>query len=365
MISLYFHLPFCRRKCPYCHFFVLPERETDKESLQGALLRHLQKLQPYLTNQTIASIYFGGGTPTLFGPERIKCLLDAISFDTNCEITIEANPEEVSLELMSAYQAAGINRVSMGVQTLDDQLLATLGRNHSAAKAKEATWIIQKAGISNLSIDLLYEIPGLTRESFQKTLYQVKALPITHLSLYNLTFEPNTVFHKYRRSLETLLPSGEENLHMLNLAISTFEEMGLKRYEISAFAKEGFFSRHNVGYWTARSFFGLGPSAFSYFAGKRFRNVSHLKHYVETLEIDFEETLPYPDNIKELLAVELRLLSGIHIENFIAKQGLIPLETKETIEELILEGFLLREKTHIRLTKKGLLFYDSVAERII
>lgn len=365
MISLYFHLPFCRRKCPYCHFFVLPERAADKDSLEQALLRHLQQLQPSLANQSISSIYFGGGTPTLFGPKRIKSLLDAISFDVNCEITIEANPEEVSLDLMAAYKETGVNRVSMGVQTLDDQLLAVLGRNHSAAKAKEATWIVQEAGISNLSIDLLYEIPGLTSSSFHKTLSEVKELPITHLSLYNLTFEPNTIFYKQRKSLEKTVPPDEENVYMLTSAICAFEEMGFTRYEISAFAKSGFASRHNVGYWTARPFFGLGPSAFSYFAGRRFRNVSNLKRYVETLGIDFEERLPYPDNIKELLAIELRLVSGIHIENFISKQGEIPLETKEILEQLILEGFLLRDETHIRLSEQGLLFYDSVAERII
>lgn len=364
-ISLYFHLPFCKRKCPYCHFFVLPERDASKELLQNALLRHLEQIKPLLANKEIPSIYFGGGTPTLFGAERVKELLSQIDFGPDCEITIEANPEEVTLELMTAYKSAGINRVSIGVQTLDDALLKTLGRTHSASKAIEAVHTTHQAGIDNISIDLMYELPGQTIVSFKETLLQVQQLPITHLSLYNLTIEPNTAFYKRREFLTQQLPTSEDSLAMLEMAVEQIEAAGLKRYEISAFAKDGKISRHNTGYWTARPFLGLGPSAFSYFEGRRFRNHCNLNQYAESLGIDFEETLPYPQSVKELLAVELRLLKGLEIEEFEKRAGILPPETVYALNGLVKDEMLTLENDRIRLSSKGLLFYDSVATQLI
>ncbi len=364
-ISLYFHLPFCRRKCPYCHFFVLPEKEPDKELLQGALLRHLDRLLPQLEGQKIASVYFGGGTPTLFGIDRVTALLQRLQLDPECEVTIEANPEEVTKELLSGYKKAGINRLSIGVQTLDDALLKTLGRSHTAKKAVEAVEVAHEVGFKNLSIDLMYELPGQSKESFERTLERVGELPLTHLSLYNLTFEPTTLFYKQRASLQKLLPSSEECLEMLQIGVAKLEAFGLKRYEISAFARQGFSARHNCGYWTARPFFGLGPSAFSYFEGRRFRNVCNLRRYSETLGTDFEEKLPFPDSLHELLAVELRLLEGVDLTLFEGRHGSLPEETEERVGKLLSEGFLEKEETRLRLTPKGLLFYDSVAARII
>ncbi|NGX39085.1 MAG: Oxygen-independent coproporphyrinogen-III oxidase-like protein [Chlamydiae bacterium] len=366
-ISLYFHIPFCTRKCPYCHFYVIPDRAEHRALLLKSLLLEWERLTEKTSEYEIVSIYFGGGTPSLFGAEAVDTLLRKISSSASltkdCEITLEMNPENVTHSLVNSYRAVGVNRVSLGVQSLVDDSLITIGRTHSSSGALFAIEQIQKAGIDNLSIDLMMELPSQTPESFQKTLDQLEKLPITHLSLYNLTIEPHTSFYKNRKNLS--LPSAEEGLDMLKRATSHLEQIGLKRYEVSAFAKPGYFSRHNVGYWTARPFFGLGPSAFSYFAGKRFSNCANLNRYAKALRsgksaIDFVEKLSYPQNVCELLAVELRLLKGVKMD----KHDL-PEKTKETLLLLTQEEYLEEKEGRLKLTEKGLLFYDFVASEIV
>ncbi|HSX03797.1 MAG TPA: radical SAM family heme chaperone HemW [Rhabdochlamydiaceae bacterium] len=369
MISLYFHIPFCTKKCPYCHFYVIPHQSKAQNLLLNALAKEWQLLLPKIKNKTIVSIYFGGGTPTLIGAEAIQTILSWIERE-ECEVTIEANPEEVTLQLMQQLKQAGVNRVSIGVQSLDDHLLATLGRTHNSQKAIQAVKKTYEAGITNISIDLMYELPGQTFESWHSTLKQVAKLPISHLSLYNLTIEPHTPFFKKKEQLIPLLPSQETNLDMLKMAVEELENSGLKRYEISAFAKEGFYSRHNVGYWTARPFLGLGPSAFSYFDKKRMRNSANLSRYSSLLNegkspIDFEEELFYPDNLHELLAVELRLLRGVDLLDFEKRHGKLPEMTHEKLKRLEQKGWIDIQNKVASLSPEGLLFYDSVAEEII
>lgn len=365
VIGLYFHIPFCTRKCPYCHFYVIPNNQEHHDILLEALYLEWQRIRPNLSSFEVVSIYFGGGTPTLFGAKAIHSLLLKISSEAriapDCEITIEANPEDAALPLMEELKQAGINRVSIGVQSLEDSSLIELGRTHNASRAINAITSTFEAGIENISIDLMFELPNQTVQSFERTLQRLKELPITHLSLYNLTIEPHTPFSK--RKLK--LPCAEDNLQMLQTAVAALEDLGLKRYEISAFAKPSFRSRHNLGYWTARPFFGLGPSAFSYFEGKRFRNVAHLNRYARALKensspVDFVEELVFPDNVHELLAVRLRLLEGANLENYF-----LPEPTRKKIDLLAQEGFLSVENTQCRLTEKGLLFYDTVASELI
>ncbi len=370
--SLYFHIPFCRRKCPYCHFYVLPDKEEFKKQLLDALALEWQRQLPLLAGKEIVSIYFGGGTPSLFGPAAIGTILNWIrasfKLTPECEITLEANPEDG--EKLAAFAAVGINRLSLGVQSLHSPTLHLLGRNHAKGHAERALEAAYNAGILNLSIDLMYDTPEQSLSSFEESLNALKDLPITHLSLYNLTIEPHTLFFKKKEQLTPLLPSPEESLNLLQTAVQKLEEIGLKRYEISAFAKEGCASVHNVGYWTARPFLGFGPSAFSYWEGKRFRNIANLKRYAELLTegkspVDFEEALPHPQNILELLAVELRLMRGVSLTDFQARHTPLPAETFQRLSELKTKGWLHQEQDQIRLSDAGLLFYDSVASEII
>ncbi len=349
---------------------MIPHKSKAQNQLLEALHLEWQLIFPKIKNKSIVSIYLGGGTPSLLGAEAIGTLLSWIPKEKECEVTVEANPENVTLELMQALKEKGVNRISLGIQSLDDELLRALGRTHNSEKAIQAIKKTATAGISNISIDLMYELPGQTLESWKVTLEKLQGMPISHLSLYNLTLEPNTPFFKRKSHLTPLLPSPETNLEMLQLAVKKLEQMGLKRYEISAFAKEGKQSRHNVGYWTARPFLGLGPSAFSYWDKKRTRNIAHLHRYSSLLQegkqpIDFEEELLYPDNLHELLAVELRLLKGVNLDIFEKKQGSLPASTHEKLLQLEQKGWLARNKNQLHLTEAGLLFYDSVATEIV
>lgn len=375
-VSLYFHIPFCNKKCHYCHFFVLPNHEPLKSDLMKGLYLELQSVLPELHDKKIASIYFGGGTPYLLGAKRIGEILNwvssKLSFEKDkIEITLEANPEDIDFEGMQAYRQEGINRISIGLQTLDDQLLNSLGRLHSSNKGIAAVEMTQAAGIDNISVDLMYDLPGQTVSSWYKTLEAVRLLPITHLSLYNLTIEPHTQFFKNKDRLSKIIPDEQASLSMYEAAVATCEEMGLQQYEISAFAKEGRFSQHNVGYWTARPFLGLGPSAFSYWHKKRYRNVANLSKYLKSLAegispVDFSEALDLYAHRRELLAVEMRLRQGVDLNNFQQRHGSLGAQTVQTLQELIREGFLDdNHGTRIMLTKKGTLFYDSVAAEII
>lgn len=374
-VSLYIHVPFCTKKCPYCHFFVQPNTQNSQEIFLSSLEKEWYLRSPLLEGKKIVSIYFGGGTPSLLPAKEIEKILNLIRsgpalLSPSSEITLEANPENVTLASMQEFSKAGINRVSVGVQSFDDSLLKILGRTHDSGKAKAALEAIMQAGLTNLSIDLMYELPHQTVASWEKSLLEVKNLPITHLSLYNLVFEPGTSFHKKSKLLSPALPSEEESLQMLNLAVTHLESFDLKRYEISAFAKSGFQSLHNTGYWTGRPFLGLGPSAFSYWEGKRFRNIPHLKKYEEALLLnaypeDFEEKLLFDDKQKELLAVELRLLKGVDLALFQEKTGTLSPSLESSIQNLLSKNWLNKKDSHLSLSEEGLLFYDSVASELI
>lgn len=372
--SLYFHLPFCTRKCDYCHFFVLPDKEDLKNQLQKGLALEWKLVAPQLTHTQLVSIYFGGGTPVLFGPERISQIMAWIrsspSYRHRVEVTLEANPEEVTPELLKDYFDAGINRLSIGVQSLDDGLLKNLTRLHNAKKAQETIWAAHEIGFRNVSIDLMYDIPNQTLKSWQRTLEEAAQLPITHLSLYNLTIEPETPFFKRRKTLESLRPPEETSRQMVELARAHLEDTGLIQYEISAYAKPGFHSVHNSGYWKGRPFLGLGPSAFSYWEGKRFQNHAHLGRYCQALEhpsspVSFEETLEPNASRREHLVLQLRLVEGVELDAFQKIHGQLEPETRRIVADLLDRELLCMTNQRLCLTREGHFFYDTIASELI
>ncbi len=359
--SLYIHVPFCRRKCDYCHFYVVPDRESFQDKYMSALLREWELRKPLFEERELYTLYLGGGTPSLLGPQRIRDVLSWLPKGA-VEVTLEANPEDVTFEKMQAFRKAGINRISLGVQSFDDDLLRSLGRLHGATKAIEAVQAIAAAGIENLSIDLMYDLPGQTAGSWRATLKQAVALPINHLSLYNLTIEPHTVFYKKRKQLAPSLPTETASTAMLQEAIDILEGAGLSRYEISAFGRKAL---HNTGYWTGRPFIGMGPSAFSYWEGRRFQNQPHLHKWADALAraetpISFEERLDPAAQQRELLVIGLRLLSGVDLTQFS-----LDAQALENLKLLQAEGLVEYTPLHAHLTPKGLLFYDTVASYLI
>lgn len=328
-----------------------------------------------LKKRKLTSIYFGGGTPSLLPPRQIDTLLNTIqktiSFSPDeTEITMEFNPESCSKEMFREFKKSGINRASIGIQSFDDGLLHTLTREHSGKKGRDSILTAKEAGIENITIDLMYEIPGQTRKAWQESMQKAASLPITHLSLYNLTFEEGTPFHRKKSALALLLPSEEDAKEMLLEAVEYFHLQGLSRYEISAFAKKGFYSRHNTGYWMGREFFGFGPSAFSYLKGKRLRNVENLKVYIERCRdrispVDFEEELSKEAKLRELFTIHLRLCQGVSVPEFETRHGTLPGKFFDEISKLKAQEFLTMDKGRASLTEKGRLFFNEVASELI
>ncbi len=333
--SLYIHVPFCTKKCHYCHFYVIPDKPEFKTIYMETLKREWEYKKHLIP--VCRSIYFGGGTPSLLGSDNIS---EILSWLPNApEITLEANPESIA-------HFPGINRLSVGVQSFNDDHLKRLGRTHNAQEAFDA---ISNSSIKNISIDLMYDLPNQTLADWEYSLNCALSLPISHLSLYNLTIEPHTAFYKRRKNLA--LPSGEDSLKMLQMAIDKTAGQ-LERYELSAFAKPGFESQHNIGYWTGRPFIGLGPSAYSYWEGARFRNPPHFHQWTRdvTAQDCYEKLSPEHQKL-ELLAIGLRLIKGI--------------KTDVNVDRLIDLGYVTREGERVRLTTLGQLFHDTVAEEIV
>lgn len=368
--SIYVHYPFCRKKCPYCHFFVLGF-DPKKEAIWGkTLLKEWSLQESKFSHRPLTSLYFGGGTPFLLDISILESLLDQLAPDRNIEITMEMNPEDASLEKLKAVKRLGVNRLSVGVQSFDDTLLRLLGREHSSKKAVQAVEFAHKAGFENITIDLMYDVPKQTPLQFQESLELATSLPIQHVSLYNLTIEPGTAFDRRKSKIMPLLPHGEDSLIMLEKALQAFATAGWERYEISAFCKEGYRSIHNLGYWQGREFVGLGPSAFSYLNKGRRQNVCHFPKWVQHIEnqempIGYSETLPYPRNIDEMIAIGIRVKEGIKIDEIEKSFGSFPPKSLQKLEKLCDEGSLMREDNRFFLTEQGKRYYDDVATAII
>ncbi len=360
--GVYVHIPFCRKKCFYCHFAVRTHKDSLISPFISAIRAEWAERKELLDE--VLTIYFGGGTPSIMTPKEFEALFKIFPHCSG-EITIEANPEDVTLEKMVFYRNLGINRISIGAQSFSDERLKAIGREHRSKDTIHAVETAFRAGIENISIDLMYDLPNQTSEEWENTIARAIQLPITHLSLYNLTFEPGALFYKDRHAIKQLMPTSAVSAKMLSHAITLFESADLRRYEISAFAKPGFMAQHNTSYWKGVPFIGIGPSAFSYYEGARFRNSSHISKWQSEVEskkepVEFEESLPYPNNVHELFVIRLRMLEGVDCDEFD-----LPQETLEKIDQLVLAGYLKKQKSHVALTTRGTFFYDTVATELI
>lgn len=327
----------------------------------------------WFQGQRLHTIYFGGGTPALVGPQFIETILQAISdfFSLeNIEITIEINPENNTLELLKSFRQTGINRLSVGAQTFDDKLLEALNRSHNSLDIHKALDHAYQAGFENITCDLMYDLPNQTLSNWQETLLQIDKHHLTHLSLYNLTIEPHTVFYKKRNEIQKKMPLSEQSLQMFEMARSHFKKLGFLHYEISAFSKPGYYSKHNVGYWLERPHLGFGPSAYSLFQQRRFRNVANISKYSKQLEqnldpADFEETLDSSAFLRESLALHLRLVEGFDLNIFEKRFGKLDLELTALLKKLTKEQMVEQNESILKLTNQGLLYHDDIASQII
>ena len=315
-VGLYVHVPFCAKKCPYCDFFSEAYR---KRTVQRYVLAVCRRMEQFAEAGAVAdTLYFGGGTPSLLSPVQISDMIGAARrcFALDGEITMEANPNTLTAERLCAYREAGVNRLSIGVQSFRDPELAALGRRHTAERAVRAVYDAAEAGFDDISIDLMLGVPYQTEESLLFTLQTAVSLPITHLSAYLLKVEEGTA---YRESPLLAHCPDEDTLARIYLqTVSFLERHGFMQYEISNFAKTGRESRHNLKYWRCAPYLGIGPAAHSFFAGKRFASVPDICCFCEAAEGGAFDDLTLADDraggADERMMLALRLRQGVLLE---------------------------------------------------
>ncbi|MEK7772837.1 MAG: radical SAM family heme chaperone HemW, partial [Deltaproteobacteria bacterium] len=357
--GVYAHIPFCIRKCPYCDFTSAAAPRPPEDRYVDCLVRELSsrvEKESFDAGKTpLESIYIGGGTPTLFSPDSIKRLIENIrgrfSPATGCEVTIEANPDTVDLERLKGFMLAGANRVSIGIQALNDNDLKALGRTHCADKAEESFHLSRQAGFKNIGVDLIFGVPGQRARDFEASVRKVIALKPEHVSVYGLTIEEGTRFHDVYGSggagvLD--LPAEEDEIRMYEAAVRLLKDGGYMHYEISNFALPGRLSVHNRGYWLGRDYIGLGASAHSYLSyplwGRRWWNTGDVEGYMARMEetgdaVDGLEELTREEAVTEALMTGLRMLDqGIDAESFKDRFGNYPREEFRNWAELEREG---------------------------
>ncbi len=370
-LSLYIHFPWCVRKCPYCDFNshnlkgALPERQY----LQG-LLQDLDQALPLIWGRTIQTIFIGGGTPSLISGQGIDYLLSQLRMRLNlspyAEITMEANPGTVEIQYIREYKAAGINRISLGIQSFNNQHLQQLGRVHNGAEARSAIAIVAQ-NFANFNLDIMYGLPGQTKEQALHDLETAISFAPTHISAYNLTLEPNTEFAKYP---PPGMPDSDTCYIIQDSLIHTLEEHGYQHYEVSAFAKSGQQARHNLNYWQFGDYLGIGAGAHSKlsFSDRIIRQVrqKHPQQYMQGTSINQHiiehKIVPVEELPFEFMLNALRLRDGFSNTLFSATTGLPFTNILTTLLQAQAEGYLTLTPTQIEPTSKGRDFLNNCLE---
>jgi len=376
--SLYIHIPYCISKCPYCDFNSHVVPEIPEKQYTQALLQELDHygFQDGWRNRAVQSIFFGGGTPSTFKPTSIGKILARVTvtfpLDADCEITLEANPGTVDQENFFGYRDAGVNRISVGVQSFQPRLLKFLGRAHSAEEARKALEVVRQAGFDNFSLDLMYANPSQTMLELEADLNSALAFQSPHLSAYNLTFEEGTPFgHEYRSGRMKSLTEDEE-IAMAELVERKLKEAGLQRYEISNYARPGCHSRHNVNYWRGGDYLGLGAGAHSYqrmktdgVMGRRWSNEKNPGRYMALgmesgVAVVDRETIDATKAVGEFLFLGLRMTAGISNDEFCARFSKSPVDFYPQIRTWSDAGLMEERDGRLLFTRKGLLLANSI-----
>lgn len=376
--SLYVHIPYCISKCPYCDFNSHVVPDIPEKQYTDALLRELDyfgQLSDW-QGRPSQSIFFGGGTPSTFKPTSIGKLLAWIAatflIDSDCEITMEANPGTVDSKYFSGYRDAGVNRISVGVQSFQPRLLKFLGRIHSADEARRALEIVKRSGFDNFNLDLIFANPGQTIAELEADLDAALEIQPPHVSAYNLTFEEGTPFHhEYRNGKMTSL-SEDEEIAMAELIETKLDDAGLQRYEISNYARPNCQSRHNVNYWRYGDYLGLGAGAHSYanansgeLLGRRWSNEKNPARYMALANesrqaVVDRETIDFTKAVGEFMFLGLRMTEGVSIEAFSQRFGKPPIEFYPQIGNWLEGNLLVEEEGYLRFTHKGLMLANSI-----
>lgn len=372
-LGLYIHIPFCRSKCAYCDFYSLAGQEARMDDYQRALLAHLTEAAPLAASYMVNTIYFGGGTPSFYGEKRLTALLKQIQkhyqVDKQAEITLEANPDSVEPKMLKRLRKAGFNRISLGVQSADDGQLASLGRPHTFAQARQAVEWARQAKFQNLSLDLICGLPGQSEESWRDTVEQALSLEPEHISAYGLKVEEGTPLCR-RVEAGEVLPDDDVQADCYLWTVERLEQAGYGQYEISNFARPGFRSRHNCKYWLTRPYMGFGPGAHSDFGERRYSFIRDLEGYIKgVLEggpiVDEDDPIPQKERSGEYLMLRLRTAHGIEEWEYRRAyfMNFEPLERR--LEEYERQGLACRCDGRWRLTPKGFLVSNQIIGELL
>jgi len=365
-ISLYLHIPFCLSKCPYCDFASVVYDEKTTTDYVTALCSELKNSYSCQAD----TIYFGGGTPTILELEELDKTMQAIHKNftllPNCETSVEANPKTLDKTKVGRLKEMGFNRISLGIQSLNDKELQTLGRIHESKDAIDSFNLLTKGGFENIGLDLIFGIPGQTLKSWKSSLQQAISLSPYHIATYSLTIEEKTGFYKLVKHGKIKLLSDEKVRRMYLWAINYLSLKGYRQYEISNFSLPGFESKHNLKYWNHQEYLGFGASAHSFYKNKRWGNTKNVKEYTRLIKqkgkaVEFEENLSKEQLMVETIFLGLRKIQGIDLKKFHKDFG-VRLEDikKDKIDYLISTGFLSKQNNFLSLTRKALPVADSI-----
>ncbi|EDT79654.1 radical SAM family heme chaperone HemW [Clostridium perfringens] len=362
-ISLYIHIPFCAQKCLYCDFPSFARKDHLRKAYIEALNKEIISLREKHNNLEINTIFIGGGTPSVLEADELECLLKEVAklnMAKDIEYSMECNPGNLTEEKLEVMKKYGVNRISMGLQAKQDNLLKGLGRIHNYKTFKENFLLAKKVGFNNINVDLMFGLPNQRLNEWEETLREIISLEPAHISAYSLIIEEGTAFYNLYENDKLKLPTEEEERKMYHLAKKILEENGFNQYEISNYAKEGKECRHNLAYWNMDNWIGVGSAAASYINGKRIKNISSVEEYINSINEKgeaVEEIINNSknDNMEEFMFMGLRKINGIDENEFKNRFSMnINDVYGEILNKYIDEGLLIRESGRIFLSEKGI-----------
>ncbi|MDH2335454.1 radical SAM family heme chaperone HemW [Clostridium perfringens] len=362
-ISLYIHIPFCAQKCLYCDFPSFARKDHLRKAYIEALNKEIISLREKHNNLEINTIFIGGGTPSVLEANELECLLKEVAklnMAKDIEYSMECNPGNLTEEKLEVMKKYGVNRISMGLQAKQDNLLKGLGRIHNYKTFKENFLLAKKVGFNNINVDLMFGLPNQRLNEWEETLREIISLEPAHISAYSLIIEEGTAFYNLYENDKLKLPTEEEERKMYHLAKKILEENGFNQYEISNYAKEGKECRHNLAYWNMDNWIGVGSAAASYINGKRIKNISSVEEYINSIKDKgeaVEEIINNSknDNMEEFMFMGLRKINGIDENEFKNRFSMnINDVYGEILNKYIGEGLLIRESGRIFLSEKGI-----------
>lgn len=370
-LGLYLHLPFCPGRCPYCDFYSQVYQPGQARELIAGLARHLELAAPLAGGRALSTVYFGGGTPSMLPVSAVASLLEAIDravgIEAGAEVSLEANPGTLSRAKLGALRAAGFNRLSIGAQSMDPAMLEALGRRHGADDTRRAFSQARSAGFENLSLDLIYGLPHQGPASAAADIEAALALSPDHLSLYELTLGPDTIFGRRYTSRRPPLPSEDAVLAMEDAAYARLDAAGLARYEVSNFSRGGMACRHNRSTWQGGDYLALGPGAHGHLSGRRWAFVADAAAYLERLAggeepVNFSEVVPAGMRALELFMLGLRTTEGVDLSAVEALLGCDPrVLYEEPLKHMVQRGWADLDDQRLIPTAEGLRMADSAA----